>query len=102
MSAFDWSLLRIPLESESPSSSAASSATLYSSASHDGLTDIEWPLESDSPDKLGVPKVPPPTPATPLLARFAHPEPHLRADVQSAGVQNLRPNGSPNSGASES
>ena len=92
MSAFDWSLLRIPSQGESQASSAESSATLYSSASHDGLTDIEWPLESDSPDKLGAPKGPPPTPATPLLVMFAHSDPPLRAELVPIGAHRC-PNG---------
>ena len=40
---YDWSLLTIP----EPASSAESSAQSYSSASHDGLSDAEWPFQCE-------------------------------------------------------
>jgi hypothetical protein len=58
---FDWSLLTIP----EPASSAESSAQSYSSASHDGLSDAEWPFECE-PVAAG-----PPCPAA-TPAREAH------------------------------
>lgn len=45
---FDWALLRIP---ESDTESASTSAEAYSSASHDGLTDAEWEIDSGAHER---------------------------------------------------
>jgi hypothetical protein len=54
---FDWSLLTIP----EPASSATSSAQSYSSASHDGLSDAEWPFQCEP--VAAAPACPAATPA---------------------------------------
>jgi hypothetical protein len=66
----DWRSL--PLRALSRNGSAASSAALYASAGHDGLTDREWPAAPGPSALARVPPCPPQTPA-PALEHKAEP-----------------------------
>jgi hypothetical protein len=72
---FDWSLLTIP----EPASSTTSSAQSFSSASHDGLSDAEWPFECEA-----VAACPPCPAVTPAREAHTHALPNESQKAESA------------------